>query len=384
LLERELQRMHRELRQAMEAVESTNEELTTVNTMLAEKIVDVEKANDDLTNLLASTLTPTLFLDRGLRLRQFTPASTALFPLRPGDVGRPIADVVGRAPVDVLLADAQQVLERLVPVERELALGDDRYLQRVLPYRDRDGRVEGVVAAYVDITETTRAQERLEAVQGLTARIEQAREEERARIAREIHDELGATLTGIQMHLRAAFADASARQIELPGPLADVPGLVDSARHAVNRIIGDLRPSVLDHLGVWAAITWYAERVLEPAGIAWQTGIPRALEAIELAPDRAPAIFRIAQEALTNVVRHAGAATVEIRARAEGDALVMEVRDDGRGIAASAAAHARHGVLGMHERARYFGGHLDIAADDAGGTAVMLRMPMRGAPGATR
>jgi signal transduction histidine kinase len=378
LLEEALQRTRHELRQALETVESTNEELVAVNRVLADRIMDLETVNDDLTNLLASADTPTLFLDPALRVRRYTPAATQLFRLRTTDLGRPIDDIASRCPMDTLRADARQVLDAGAPVERELTLGHEHFLQRVLPYRDRDDRVDGVVVMMTDITDLTSTRQQLEASQLLAMRIDQTREEERARIAREIHDELGATLTGIKMHLQAARLQSDARAVELPRQLDAVPELVDAATHAVQRIIGDLRPSVLDHLGVWTAIAWYAERVLPAAGIAWRCDVAPDVEALDLAPDRATAIFRIAQEALTNVVRHAGARHVDIRARRDDDALVMEVRDDGRGIEpVPPDAWRSSGLLGMRERARHQGGTVTLGPCEDGGTCVVLRMPLR-------
>jgi signal transduction histidine kinase/chemotaxis methyl-accepting protein methylase len=376
LLEEALQRTRHELRQALETVESTNEELVAVNRVLADRIMDLETVNDDLTNLLASADTPTLFLDPALRVRRYTPAATQLFRLRTTDLGRRIDDIASRCPMDTLLADARQVLDAEAPVERELTLGDEHFLQRVLPYRDRDDRVDGVVVMMTDITDLTSTRQQLQASQLLAMRIDQTREEERARIAREIHDELGATLTGIKMHLQAARLQSDARAVELPHQLDAVPELVDAATHAVQRIIGDLRPSVLDHLGVWTAIAWYAERVLPAAGIAWRCDVAPEVEALDLAPDRATAIFRIAQEALTNVVRHAGARHVDIRAHRDDDALVMEVHDDGRGIEpVPPDAWRSSGLLGMRERARHQGGTVTVGLCKESGTCVVLRMP---------
>jgi signal transduction histidine kinase len=118
--------------------------------------------------------------------------------------------------------------------------------------------------------------------------------------------------------------------------------------------------------------------VLPAAGIAWRCDVAPDVEALDLAPDRATAIFRIAQEALTNVVRHAGARHVDIRARRDDDALVMEVRDDGRGIEpVPPDAWRSSGLLGMRERARHHGGHVAVGPNEHGGTGVVLRMPLR-------
>ena len=286
-------------------------------------------------------------------------------------------------PKDALFGErAEATLARggsVEPTEKTLLRKDGRRCgagQRERPGQRR--RDDEHVVFIVDLTEAKRAQRRLQAAEDLTAQIEQAREEDRARIAREIHDELGAVLTAITMRLQAARAEAAARKRRLPSALDDMPSLIDGATLAVNRIIGDLRPSVLDHLGVWAAINWYAERILPGAGVAHDVAVASELEAQTIAADRATAIFRIAQEALTNVVRHAGARQVAIRAAADAGTLVLEIQDDGKGIAAHPSLDtAAGGLLGMRERARRFGGELSVSAIMSGGTTVVLRMPLQ-------
>jgi two-component system sensor histidine kinase UhpB len=179
------------------------------------------------------------------------------------------------------------------------------------------------------------------------------------------------------MHFKAASAEAAAQARPLPSALDVMPELIEGATQAVNRIIGDLRPSVLDHLGVWAAIDWYAAQVLPDAGIACRPEVAPDVEARTIDADRATAIFRIVQEALTNVVRHAEARQVTIRAGLDGDTLMLEVHDDGKGIADHPSLDvAAGGLMGMRERARRLGGELSVASAPSGGTAVLLRLPL--------
>jgi two-component system CheB/CheR fusion protein len=163
----ELQAMNEELRSATEELEtsreelqSINEELTTVNQELKSKVDELGHANSDMHNLMDATAIATVFLDRGLRITRFTPSAVALFNLIATDVGRPLSDLTTHLDYPALGADAARVLERLALVEHEAdALGGNRYLVRMLPYRTLDDHIGGVVLTFVDITERKRAEE---------------------------------------------------------------------------------------------------------------------------------------------------------------------------------------------------------------------------------
>jgi two-component system sensor histidine kinase UhpB len=138
--------------------------------------------------------------------------------------------------------------------------------------------------------------------------------------------------------------------------------LLDSAVDTMRRIISDLRPSVLDHLGVWTAIEWYAGQIEERTGLPCKVSISAEVAAIEVDPERATAMFRIVQEALTNFVRHARASRAEIRIRREAGAVMIAVEDDGVGIADDALIKTESwGLLGMQERAARFGGNITLS-----------------------
>ncbi|MES2465526.1 MAG: chemotaxis protein CheB, partial [Armatimonadota bacterium] len=166
----ELQSMNEEQRSATEELEtsreelqSVNEELTTVNHELKARVDEVTNTNSDLQNFLASTDIGTLFLDRELRIKRYTPAAEALFHLIPADAGRPLAHVTHRLDYPGLTNDAESVLARLLPVEREVATrdGERHFLARFVPYRSLDDRIEGVVLTFVDLTARKRAEEAL-------------------------------------------------------------------------------------------------------------------------------------------------------------------------------------------------------------------------------
>jgi len=163
----ELQAMNEELRSATEELEtsreelqSINEELTTVNHELKSKVEELGHANSDMQNLVDATAIATVFLDRDLSIMRYTPTAVQLFNLIPSDIGRPLADLATRLDYPRLADDARRVLERLVPIEREMGLPDGTwFLVRMLPYRTLDDRIAGVVVSLIDITERRQADE---------------------------------------------------------------------------------------------------------------------------------------------------------------------------------------------------------------------------------
>ena len=153
----ELQSTNEELETSKEELQSLNEEPTTVNAQLQAKMDELLAATSDLTSLLSSTDIAVIFLDSRFRIRRFTPAVTALIELLPSDVGRPLADLSQKFADPDLLRDAQQVMEKLVPVDKEVLSENGRWFERrALPYRTSDNRIEGVVLTFVDVTERRR------------------------------------------------------------------------------------------------------------------------------------------------------------------------------------------------------------------------------------
>ena len=212
----------------------------------------------------------------------------------------------------------------------------------------------------------------------LSLRLELAREEERARVARELHDELGQVLTSLKLEFSWLVDQLKKSEpkpgIQLVNKLQSLIGLIEISIQSVRQISGDLRPAVLDHLGLRDAIQWEATKVEARTGI-------RCRVATELKHDlgdrtRALALFRILQEALTNVVRHAHAGAVRIGLRQRGGALTLIVKDNGRGITrAELSSVDSIGLLGMSERARLLGGRVKIAGVPGRGTTVTVQVP---------
>ena len=157
----ELRSATEELETSREELQSINEELTTVNHELKSKVDELGHANSDMLNLMDATAIATVFLDRELRIKRYTPSAVSLFNLIATDIGRPLADLSPRLAYGELGQDAQRVLQRLAPIEREVGQPGGRwYLARLLPYRTIEDRIAGVVLTFVDITERRRRRRR--------------------------------------------------------------------------------------------------------------------------------------------------------------------------------------------------------------------------------
>lgn len=237
----------------------------------------------------------------------------------------------------------------------------------------------------VDITRSKLAEQALirsqDELRRLAAHQEAIKERERKRIAAEIHDELGGLLTGICAYLSVAIERSALAGTE-PAPwLADAAGLAKEAMGTVRKVITDLRPSVLDQLGVWAALEWYTDQVAQRSGLHCVCTIEAGLHDVDLDPERSTMLFRIVQEALTNVVRHAQATQVTVRAGQADGGLWLRIQDNGRGIDAERLCNEQSwGIRGMLERARHFDGELSLTGKSGEGTTLTLDLPLHSRP----
>lgn len=238
-----------------------------------------------------------------------------------------------------------------------------------------------IVVVARDITRRKRAEQALresrETLRGLAAHQQQIKEEERKRIAREVHDELGGLLACIKAFVSVAIENASQGGGAVDRLLVDAVDLADTAIESVRRVITELRPSILDDLGIWAALEWYAKQLDGRTELRCVCMIDASAFEVEVDSERSTMLFRVVQEALTNVVRHAEASRADIRVSRRGDVLAVEIEDNGKGIAPDRLINRESwGVLGMHERAAYFGAELKIVGAPVRGTLVALSLPM--------
>lgn len=270
--------------------------------------------------------------------------------------------------------------------------------------------VLGAVITFVDITERKRAADALQQAKDeleqrvsdrtrelsvalgrmreLAAYSETVREEERTRIAREVHDELGSLLVVLKMDVnwmdkrlgeqqQRTLSEAETMRQRLRGKCQNMSHLIERAVDNVGRIITDLRPSIFDHQGLWAALEWQAHEFAQSAELLLDWDM-RGTDDIELPEPMAMAVFRIFQETLSNVGRHARASALDVRIRAEGGVLTIEVQDNGCGAAEQAfEAPTAYGVMGMRERAHHFGGQLEISSAIGRGSLFRLTVPLR-------
>ena len=259
-------------------------------------------------------------------------------------------------------------------VKIRLKNGEERMLLLSIERIELDGQICLLHAAN-DVTLRHRAEEALRA---LSAKLRSAREEEGTRIAREIHDELGGALTGLKWDLEridtllTTSADDSLHQ-----RIGSMTTTIETIITTIRRIASELRPGVLDDLGLVAAIEWQVEQFQARTGLKchWTN----TAEEIELDREKSTAVFRILQEILTNVLRHAHATNLYVKLSRTRHHLELEVKDDGCGITQSQRINARSlGLLGMKERALLVGGEVDITGEKGQGTTVLVRVPLQG------
>jgi PAS domain S-box-containing protein len=292
-------------------------------------------------------------------------------------------------------------------VEQRLLRADRLYrwhIARALPVRDDGGIIMRWVGTCVDIDDQKQAQALLKSsrarletavmlrtqellqantalrasedkLRKLSAHLQSAREAERALIAREIHDELGASLTAAKMDL----ARCVKRNPDIPGAardlLAGVASLVDSAIHTVRRIATELRPSILDHLGLWPALEWQLEEFENRYGV--QCSVEFDAMPATLDKDAQTAVFRIVQEALTNVARHSRATRVRVVVSEKDQRVRINLSDNGAGIPAEKLNDPTScGLQGMFERANAFGGEFKLHSASGAGTSLTISFPL--------
>jgi two-component system, NarL family, sensor histidine kinase UhpB len=257
-------------------------------------------------------------------------------------------------------------------------------LDRGFIIRDASKKPLRLVGGISDISERRRAEEALEnsrrQLRALTARLQSSREEERASVAREIHDELGQVLTALKLNLDWLERKLGERENEPSlNPLLDrvveSSEIADSAIKTVQRIASDLRPSALDNLGLAEALQEEARKFQQRNSIPCQVQLPA--ETLQLSREAATAVFRVTQEALTNVARHAQASSAQVRLCADSAFAELQVEDDGVGIRPESLSNPRSlGLLGMRERASVLGGEVAVAPISPRGTRVTLRLPI--------
>ena len=378
----EYQSTAEELETSQEELRSANEELKTVNRKLEAKVEALREANSALKNLMVATDIGTLFLDRELKVRRFTPPIEELFSVQPGDQGRPISDFTHQLEYDRLEADARQVLEELAPVEREVRGSEDRwFLARTHPYRTVEDVIDGVVLTFVDITRRKQAEEELRAtiarlkqrteqVRALSSALTTAEEKERRRISEILHEDLQQLLYAAQLNVQTAEKEGGE---SLPKLTENIEQAIETTRSLASQLNPPLSAESMRDL-----LEWLAMHMQEAQGLS---------VALDIEPPGAPIdqnlrvlLFRIAQELLFNVVKHAGVREARLAfAESERGARVI-VADEGCGFdpeeqLAGSDLEGGLGLTHIRDRAEMIGGKVDVEAAPGEGARVTVDVP---------
>ncbi|PLX40657.1 MAG: hypothetical protein C0608_08560 [Deltaproteobacteria bacterium] len=332
----------------------------------------------EITNILKYTPAVVSLKDRDGRYLLVNSRFSEMFNIAADRVrGRSDEEIFPPEVAALLSGNDGRVLEKKEPfsveerMEWEGAVGV--YLSVKFPLFDEGGVVTGVGSISTDVTALKEAQEEL---RRLSSRVLEGQERERAAVARELHDELGQVLTALKMdavwlsdRLKGGDEKAAAHALKMSEN-------IDRTIDEVRGMVMSLRPGVLDDLGLIAALEWLSDEVERRTGIPCtfrHSDLPRLGSAAETA------IYRIAQEALTNVARHSGAARAEVALKREEGNLILTVHDDGEGFEVGPEKQFEsYGLSGIRERAELIGGIVEITSDSSGGTKVKFTLPIEG------
>jgi PAS domain S-box-containing protein len=247
------------------------------------------------------------------------------------------------------------------------------------PVLDKEGKIRGAIVVWTDITERKFTEEALSRARrdfrNLAAHLDQSWEDQNRRIAREIHDELGQALAAAKIELTMVELGLPPDNDSLRQRVQTISLILNDVMAGMRRISGGLRPSILDHLGLEAAIDWLTLDFSERTGIECDF---QAMESETVPDDRVSlALYRILEEALGNVERHAGAKRVKVKLQVINRNVQLEVSDDGAGFDISRIPPGAFGVLGMKERARRLGGLVTIESGPGAGTRLVAVLPLQ-------
>ena len=329
----EFQSTNEELLTSKEELQSLNEELTALNSQLQETLDRQRLTSDDLQNVLYSTNIGTLFLDLDLNIRFFTPAVSALFNIIPGDIGRPLADLRSIATDDALLADAQKVVSGAATIEREVAApGDIFFLRRIFPYLTHDGRIEGVVITFADITDRKAIQDALEAARHEAERANVAKSRFLAAASHDLRQPLQSLTLLNELLIQAVEGEKPKKLLaRFERTLGTISGMLNALLD-INQIeagivqprpvafpLSEMFDRLRDEFGYIARSRDLSLRVVPTSALVRSD--PRLLE-------------QIIRNLLGNAIKYTEAGKVVLGVRRRGGFLQIEVGDTGIGIAA--------------------------------------------------
>ncbi len=412
----QLQTVNGELRVINEEFQVVNEELQVVNAELNQKIAELDRANADLINVFASIRIPVIFLHLDGRIARFNPQATAIFALIDSDVGRKITDLNAHFCDDDIHLLITQALESLTQVDRIIHQPtQDRWWNiHIQPYRTLTNEISGVVMTFTDITTlkhtevalqescdvleqrvTARTRElglmnlALQAEMAERIRSEQAREqilqrlvtaqeEERRHIARELHDQMSQDLTALILGIKALQGNGKigAHMVER---ITQLQAMAVQISEDVRSLAVELRPLALDDLGLVIALSNYVEQWSARAHVAVDLHLSE-LDGVHLPLVVETTLYRLVQEALNNVRKHAQAFEVSVIIERRANEVRLIVEDDGVGFTIPDPTLPTNllqlGLIGMQERVMILGGALAIESSLGSGTTIFVRIPL--------
>ena len=352
------------------------------------RAVEALQAKDRELELIYNTVEDVIFLlnvedDGGYRFASVNQTFVKTTGLSPEQVvGKQVAEIIPEPSLSLVLAQYKKAIETAATVRWEevtpFPKGEKTGIVSVTPVFDKGGRCTRLVGSVHDITDAKQAQAELnkayEQSRSLASHLQDIREEERTTIAREIHDELGQLLTGLKMELSWLKKIEKLTPEQVAGRVQQASLLLDQCVQSVRTIAAELRPSLLDDLGLEEAIRWQAKEFRARTGIAAK--FYTNSKDLACPSNKATVFFRVLQEALTNVARHADAKQVEIRLLHTDGNLTLSIADDGKGFQPKAGNTATLGLLGMKERMLAVGGEFTIHSTPGEGTTVLVSAPL--------
>lgn len=382
-----------ELKSASEEIPAADMDLPTTDRELMMSFEELKRSNRKFHDLLISIDIGIILLDRSLRLNYLSSAARRLFNLASIDEHTFLSDIAKQFDLANLEADAKSVLSTLEPTEREVSLnGSDRYLLRIVPSLTAEGAIGGVLITFTDITriKTPEAvpiemlREEIEErkltetnVRQLLRRLVDIQEEERKRIARNIHDQLGQELTALRIHLESLRTISSVDQ-EMDDQISKALKFANDLDRSVDFLTWELRPASLDHLGLAPALAELVKSWSDRFGISAEfqsTGT----ENLRLSPEAETNLYLFAREALHNIFKHAQATNVGLMFENRDGQVVLIIEDDGKGFdfeSISTANSRGLGIVSMRERAALIGAEVEIESKPGEGTSVYVRLPL--------
>ena len=379
-------------------LQSKNKELNALNQQFQGKLAELESSYNDLKNSLESSEITTLCLDREFRIKWFTTALRSVFKLMQTDIGRPISDFAPALSGNGLLQDAEEVLQRLVPVQTELKMKNGQwYLRRTLPYRTDENRIDGVIITFVDITIIKReaelsiaarksftvelersVEERTRQLRALSFELAMSEEHERRALAQDLHDDLGQLLAVAKIKLVSLLKSCSCSASEV-SLLSEVREMVTRANKSVYTLAFQLSPPLLDERGLLPIFQWLVEEMRAVYGLEVHMQDDGSAKTVD--QQASVIIFRAVREMLINVAKHADVTEAELTIERDGNDIVIMVCDQGKGVDFKSLVARPHdggfGLVSMRERLSYVGGQVDIDSQPGAGTRVTLRMPLQ-------